>query len=198
MELTSGVLWVVAGLRFGFSPQTAWAIVMFYLLLLLAFIDLDTMRLPNVLVGALFGCGVVGAVYSQLTGVRAVPLTPLGAGWLGSPLVASVVGMVASAGIALLIAGTYSLIRQREGFGMGDVKLLAAIGVFLGPYGVLVLFVGSIIGAAYGLIASRSKADGSMAFKFAFGPFLSLAAVLVALGGPAAWSWYISLLDLIV
>jgi len=193
VELLSGALWVAAGLRFGLSAQTAWAIVLFYLLLLLAFIDLDTMRLPNTLVGSLFAVGVVGAGYSQLTGMPAVPLVPLGSGWLASPLATALAGALASAGIALAIAGAYSLLRQREGFGMGDVKLLGAIGVYLGLYGMLVLFVGSIIGVVYGVAASRGKGS-SLAFKFPFGPFLALAAVLVVLFGPESWAWYLGLL----
>jgi len=100
---------------------------------------------------------------------------------------------MASAGVALVIAGTYALIRHREGFGMGDVKLLGAIGVYLGLYGVLVLFVGSIIGTVYGLTAARRN-GGSLGLKFPFGPFLALAAVLVTLFGPAAWGWYVGLL----
>jgi leader peptidase (prepilin peptidase)/N-methyltransferase len=117
----------------------------------------------------------------------------MGEGWLSAPLVVALLGTVASAGVSLAIAGVYGLVRQREGFGMGDVKLLGAIGVYLGLYGVLVLFAGSIIGTVYGLIAARGN-GGSLAFKFPFGPFLALAAVLVALFGPAAWGWYAGLL----
>jgi len=193
VELLSGVLWVAAGVRFGFSAQTAWAIVMFYLLLLLAFIDLDTMKLPNPLVGALFACGLVGALFSQVSSVPAVPLVPLASsGLMASPLAVALLGCVVSAGVAFAIAGAYALIRQREGFGMGDVKLLGAIGVYLGLYGVLVLFVGSILGALYGVVGSRKK--GGLGFKFPFGPFLSLAAVFVTLWGPQVWAWYMGFL----
>ncbi len=193
VELLSGALWVAAGVHFGMTAQAVWAIVMFYLLLLLAFIDLDTMRLPNPLVGGLFACGLIGAAFSQVSGVAAVPLVPLGTGLLSYPLAVSVLGALASAGVALAIAGGYALMRKREGFGMGDVKLLGAIGVYLGLYGMLVLFVGSIIGALYGVFASR-RTGGSLAFKFPFGPFLALAAVIVTIWGPAAWEWYVGLI----
>ena len=75
-----GLLWVAAGVRFGMTAQAVCAIAFFYLLLLLAFIDLDTMRLPNPLVGLLARGRIVGAAFSQVTGVAAVPLVPLGAG----------------------------------------------------------------------------------------------------------------------
>lgn len=193
VELLSGVLWFAAGIRFGMTSQTAWAILLFYLLMILAFIDLDTMRLPNALVAGLFVSGAVGAIFGQLTGVPAVPLVGTGQGpWL-APVPAALIGSLSSAAVALLIAVAYASVRRREGFGMGDVKLLAAIGMFLGPYGVAVLFVGSVLGTVYGLVASR-RHDGSLAFRFPFGPFLALAAVLVALYGPAVWTWYAGLL----
>lgn len=190
----SAILWVAAGLRFGVSAQTAWAVALFYLLLILSFIDLDTMRLPNPLVALLFAVGVGGAVISQLTEIVATPLVPLGeTGIWASPLAVSAIGALASAGVALGIAGAYALVRRKEGFGMGDAKLLGAIGVFLGLYGVLVLFAGSIVGAVYGVIAARKGGSG-MGFKFPFGPFLAAGAVLVTLWGPAAWAWYVGLL----
>lgn len=193
IELLSGVLWLAAGLRFGMSMQTAFSIALFFLLLLLAFIDLDTMRLPNPLVAVLLAVGVLGSALTHATGIPAVPLTPLGSGILASPLAVSLIGMLASGGIALVIAGAYALVRKREGFGMGDVKLLGAIGVYLGLYGMLVFFAGSILGAAYGLISSVRTGD-SLATKFPFGPFLALAGVLVTLFGPASWAWYMGLL----
>ncbi|MDY0088060.1 MAG: prepilin peptidase [Coriobacteriia bacterium] len=193
VELLCGVLWLAAGLRFGMSLQTAFAIVLFFFLLLLAFIDLDTMRLPNPIVGALFVIGVGGVVFSQLTDIVALPLTPLGRGIFGEPVAMALLGALASGGVALAIAGAYALIRKREGFGMGDVKLLGSMGVYLGLYGVLVFFAGSILGAAYGIAMNVKKGD-SLATKFPFGPFLALAGVLVALFGPAVWSWYLGLL----
>jgi len=194
VELLSGALWLAAGLRFGLSAQTLWAIVLFYMLLLLAFIDWDTMRLPNPLVGTLFLVGVAGALFSQISGVPAVPLVPAGEGLWASPLATAIIGAVASAGTALAIAGVYGLARRRQGFGMGDVKLLGAIGVYLGLYGLLVLFLGSVIGAAYGII-SATATGRSLALKFPFGPFLALAAVIVTLFGPGMWEWYAGFLS---
>ena len=52
VELLSAVLWVLAGVVFGVSLQTAAAVFFFYLLLILSFIDLDVRRLPNALVGS--------------------------------------------------------------------------------------------------------------------------------------------------
>ena len=64
-----------------------------------AFIDLDTMRLPNPLVGLLALIGAAGSTLSQLAKVPAVPLIGF-EGRLGDPLVASATGALVSAGFA--------------------------------------------------------------------------------------------------
>lgn len=194
VEAVSGLLWLLAGAHWGMTLQAVFAIAMFYLLLILAFIDLDTMRLPNPLVAALAAIGLVGAMVSQLTTVDATPLTLPSGLIAGSPLLTALVGAVASAGVALLIALTYSVVRKQDGFGMGDVKLLAALGLYVGVYGVLVLFIGSIFGAAYGVWVGMRRREGLTA-AFPFGPFLAIAAVIMSLFGPALWAWYVGLIS---
>lgn len=193
VELLSGLLWLAAVVRFGLTAQAAACIVFFYMLLLLAFIDLDTMRLPNSLVGLLAVAGMAGVAITQLTGIPVVPLMPLGQGVLAVPVVFSLVGAVVSAGFVAVIALAYTRIRGVQGFGMGDIKLLIVIGLFLGPYGLLVLFLGSILGTGYGAVAARRGTDG-MRHKFPFGPFLALAAVVVTLFGVPLVTWYAGLL----
>jgi leader peptidase (prepilin peptidase)/N-methyltransferase len=193
VELLSGLLWLSATLHFGFSPQAAVCVFFFYVLLLLAFIDIDTMRLPNSLVGLLAIGGATGLAVTQLTGIPAVPLMPLGSGVFATPLVFSLLGAVLSAGVVLLIALAYARVRGTEGFGMGDIKLLFVIGLFLGPYGLLVLLFGSVFGAGFGVAASRRAPEG-MRYRFPFGPFLALAAVFVTLVGAPVVTWYMQLL----
>ena len=195
VELLSGVLWLAAAARFGFTLQAAIGIAFFYVMLLLAFIDMDTMRLPNALVAVLAGIGVCGLAVSQLAGVDAVPLMPLGSGLLSIPVVFSFFGAVVCAGSVAAIAFFYARFRGHEGFGMGDIKLLLVIGLFLGPYGLLVLFVASVLGAAYGVVTSRAAAEG-LRTKFPFGPFLVAGSVLVTLFGAPAFAWYVRLIAL--
>lgn len=189
VEITSATLWVLAGVVFGVSAQTVGAVFFFYLLLIIAFIDADTMRIPNVLAVVLFIGGLAGAVAAQLLHIPIVPLVPLGPGLLGSPVVAALVGAAASAGISLAIAGVYAAVRRQRGFGMGDVKLLAGIGAFLGLYGLMALFFGSVMGAGFGVIAGRGQ-EGALRKRFPFGPFLAIAAVLSTVFGPMLWTWY--------
>jgi leader peptidase (prepilin peptidase)/N-methyltransferase len=193
VELLSGILWLLAGVKFGLSLTTIFCVVFFYLLMLLAFIDWDTMHLPNTLVGLLFVVGMLGAGLSQLTGLPAVPLLAMGGGWLAQPLVSALVGAVLSGGILLAVGVVYSLIRKTQGFGMGDAKLLGTIGVFLGVYGLLAAFIATLLGAVYGVISARRSEEGGK-HKFPFGPFIVAGAVLTTLAGQAIWAWYAGLL----
>jgi len=159
----SGCLWLLAGWRFGFSAQTAFAVVFFYVLLILGWIDIDTMRLPNVLVGLLAITGLVGATAAQLTGAPVVPLIGLGA-MESSPLVVAVLGALVAAVPALILSLVLAAVLKRPALGMGDVKLLGVIGIFLGAFGLMTLFIGSLIGVLLVVVArirngSRNPSD---------------------------------------
>lgn len=196
VELASAALWLLAVVVFGFTLKALVAAVFFYVLLVLTFIDWDTMRLPNPIVGTLFVIGMLGALVSQLTGLELAPLVPVsGVGVLGQPLVSAVVGALVSAGLAALIAGAYAGVRGAQGFGMGDVKLLGAMGAFLGSYGLLALFLGSILGSAYGLVLSAIVKQPLKEIKFPFGPFLAVGGILTALYGPTLWHAYLGTLS---
>ena len=194
VELLSGVLWAVAGIRFGVTAQSVVCAAFFYILLVLTFIDLDTFRLPNAIVATLAVAGAVGAVVSQVTGIALVPLAVgSGAGWMGQPLVAAAVGAALGAGLSGGVAALYGRVRGRTGLGLGDVKLLGAMGIFLGPYVLLALFAGSALGAVIGLVDAARSRESASTHRVPFGPYLALGGVLSALGGPAAWAWYLSL-----
>lgn len=188
VELLTGVLWGACVLVFGATPKALVAIVMCYLLVLLGFIDLDTRRLPNPLVALLGGIGLLAVLVSQFTALDLLPL-PSTTGWASAPLVAALTGTLTAGGVSLAISAAYQGARGRAGLGMGDVKLLAALGPFLGPYTNGVFVLGSFLGVVWGVIAARKSGEGA-ATKFAFGPCLAIAAVIVAFWGPAMWGAY--------
>ena len=95
-------------------------------------------------------------------------------------------------GILWLVAWSYEHATGSEGMGLGDVKLLAMIGAFLGwPLMVLTLvlasFAGSVVGVA--LIASRR---GGMQAALPFGTFLAVGALVAAVVGDGILRWYLS------
>jgi len=215
VELMSGLLWLAAGVRFGMTVQTGFAVAFFFLLLVLTWIDIDTMRLPNPIVGLLALIALAGALLAQLTQIPAVPLLAESVPSVSAPLAASLIGAVACAGPALILSLVMGALLKRPALGMGDVKLLAVIGMFLGLYGLLGFFVGSLIGAVYGVSTARSRAgqiddeegvtlgdestegdqaqSGASGQPFPFGPSLAAGAVVVTLVGPQLWGWYQSL-----
>ncbi len=98
----------------------------------------------------------------------------------------------------LLQLGT--LAAGTEAMGAGDVKLAAALGVFLGPKGIAIaLFQAAFLGAGFGLallLLGGGKREGGFT-KFAFGPYICLGALLVMVGGAdLAWQVFQAWADL--
>jgi len=157
VELLTGVAFLFAFIRFGFSLQLISCIVFFSLLIVAAFIDFDTETVPNKI-----------TIPGMIVGLALSPLT--------ISTLKSVLGLVTGMTALYLIALVGGLIFKKEAMGGGDIKFLAMIGAFLGPINVLiVLFIGSLIGAITGFIIRRRR--------ITFAPFLSVAGFAVALYG---------------
>lgn len=195
VELLSAALWVLAGLTFGMNLRTMLAVVLFYMLLILSYIDLDHLRLPNALVALLAAVGMLGVAVSAFTGMQAAPVIGVASrGALSSPVLVAVLGVLLGAGPIFLLAWGYRAVRGRTGLGMGDVKLLAVLGIYEGPYVLLALMIGSILGAVFGLLGARGK--GALQRQIPFGPFLALGGTVAAVAGPLIWHWYLGLAGL--
>jgi leader peptidase (prepilin peptidase)/N-methyltransferase len=195
VEALSAYLWFLVAVRFGPKPAALMCAALFFILLVLTWIDVDTRRLPNVLVASLACVGVVGAVVSQFSPVQLVPLVPVPvSGIAASPLAFALVGALLGAGSSGALAGAYALVRGRAGMGMGDVKLLGAVGLFAGPYVLLALVLGSIAGAVVGVVGARREGVEVASFMLPFGPFLAAGSAVAVLAGPALWQWYLGVL----
>jgi leader peptidase (prepilin peptidase)/N-methyltransferase len=112
-----------------------------------------------------------------------VGLIPLGLlasalGYLPISFFESFCGVIVGGGILWLTRTIFWLIRKQEGLGWGDIELLAGIGSFVGPVGVLLtLLIGSISGSLIGLIIlAWSKKDSPL--KIPFGAFLAGSAII--------------------
>ncbi len=107
-----------------------------------------------------------------------------GAAW--TSLLTSLVGLTFGGGLiwAVRIIGTYSL--GREAMGFGDVTLMAMIGAFFGWQPALIIFF-------LAPLAALAIALGQFLFtgrhELAFGPYLSLSAVILLVYWPRIWSW---------
>ncbi|MDP8256048.1 MAG: prepilin peptidase [Candidatus Alcyoniella australis] len=146
-------------------------------LIVVAFIDIDFKIIPDRI--SLPGIPL-GLLVSGL-------LSPVG--WADS-----LIGIMLGGGSLLLVALGYYALTRKEGMGMGDVKLLAMIGAWLGwmsiPF-ILVTasFVGALIG---GLILLRGR--GTLKAQVPFGPFLAGAALVYLFAGVQITRLYVDLL----
>jgi leader peptidase (prepilin peptidase)/N-methyltransferase len=103
--------------------------------------------------------------------------------WVRSVLDALVGGLALSLPLWAL-GWLYGRIRKREALGRGDVKLLAAIGVFLGlESGLFALLLGALTGSILGLAYIFWKRKDAASYELPFGSFLCLGAVVAPLVG---------------
>jgi leader peptidase (prepilin peptidase)/N-methyltransferase len=172
VELVTAGVFLAAYYLFGPSPLLIARLLFASAMIVLFVIDLQHRILPNII--TLPGI-IVGFVFSLF-------LPP---GWFES-----LVGIVAGGGVLLLMAEMYYRLRKEEGLGMGDVKMLAMIGAFLGWKLMLVTlvlssFLGSLIGI--GMIVLKK---GDMKYALPFGTFLAIGAIVASVSGDAILRWY--------
>lgn len=77
------------------------------------------------------------------------------------------------------------------GMGCGDVKLMCAIGTWIGnEYSMLSIFIAFISGGIAALVLLVLYGNRARHFKIPFAPFLTIGAITVLLWGEELWSWY--------
>jgi leader peptidase (prepilin peptidase) / N-methyltransferase len=178
VEIALAALWLLCWLSFGLSLQAIGMAVLSFLLLGLAAMDAETLRLPNTF--TLPGV-VLGAIYSGARCQHWLKCALLSASWA-----------ITAAGILLAFSGIYWLLTRKEGMGVGDAKLMALVAAWLGPgLAALVLFFGVVSAAFYGISISvaRRRFDGN--FPLPFGSFLCAAALYASFDGYRTVHWYL-------
>jgi len=173
IELATAIVFVGTWLLVGPGPLLGPRLVFASAMIVLLMIDLRYRLLPNVITLP----GIVAGFFLSFT---APP------GWRGS-----LVGIVAGGGVLLLIAKSYELLRKEEGLGMGDVKMLAMIGAFLGWQLMLVtLVLSSVAGSVVGILLIVSR-RGGLKYALPFGTFLALGALAASAFGDRLLAWYL-------
>jgi len=97
--------------------------------------------------------------------------------------------------VPYLEAVSEEIVLPREAMGLGDVKFMGAIGVFLGWQAVIFsLVVSSFIGAMVGLtlVLSGKRALSS---RLPYGPYIALAATIWIFFGPDLLGWYVGIIN---
>jgi leader peptidase (prepilin peptidase)/N-methyltransferase len=174
VEVVTALVFVGGAWMYGLTPLLIVRLAFSSALIVLAVVDLQHRLLPN----AITLPGVVAGFVASWF------LPP---GWLWS-----LIGLLGGGGILFGIGELYYRVRGHEGLGMGDVKMLAMIGAFLGwPLMILTLVLASIGGSlvGLGLLVTRR---GGMHAELPFGTFLALGALIAAVAGDEIVGWYLS------
>jgi len=172
VEAATAALFLAAYYAFGLTPLLPVRLAFACAMIVLFAIDLEHQILPNEI--TLPGI-VIGLALS-------IFLPP---GWKSSML-----GMLVGGLFPFLIAEIYLRVRGREGMGMGDFKMLAMVGAFLGwPLVWVTLILACVLGIVIGggvLLLSRR----GMATRIPFGTFIAVAALVCAYAEPSVIRWY--------
>lgn len=180
IEAVTAALFVANAERFGFTLAALAGALFCCLMIVLTAIDVEHLLLPDRI-----------TLPGIAAGLALQPFLPAGAGQPWPGIVGALVGAALGGGALLAAYGAWWLIRREEGLGLGDVKMLAMIGAFLGWRGVVVaLFAGVVAGAAVGL-SLMAVGRGGMRSKLPLGAFLAGGAVIALFHGPALVSLYL-------
>ncbi|MBI0472070.1 prepilin peptidase [Pectobacterium parmentieri] len=160
VELLTAVLFTLVIARDGITLQSLSDLLIFSLLIPLFFIDLDSMLLPDRL--------------TLLVLVYALLLAGLGEGHtdFSDAVAAAALGF----GLPWLLDRFYVWRHGREGMGMGDMKLFAGIGAWLGCQALLHIMVLASLSAIVVVLVLRRKKRYE---PFAFGPYVIVAALIL-------------------
>ena len=181
VEVITGLLSMALFIRYGLGLKYLLLLAYSASLVIISFIDLRHQIIPDIisLPGILLGLIVVSIFHlNNLT-------------WLDS-----LTGILAGGGSLFLVGFIFKSIRGKEGMGMGDVKLLAMIGAWMGwrslPYVILISsLAGTLIGGSALLFAGRKFSE-----KIPFGPFLvlgSLSYLFFKTELQSLWYYYLAL-----
>ncbi len=189
IELATGLLFLAAFLEFGITQTTVKWLFFTCLILILTVTDLRVRLLPDVVNWPGFAAGLMFSAF----------VSP-GNGFTG---------IFAGRLLQMRLPG-FAGVRGREGMGMGDVKMIAMIGAFLGLRGTfLTLLVGSLLGSLIGIglvvalyfggwrsgVAKRASRRGlgterrlrwaiARQYQLPLGTFLGIGALAIVYGGP--------------
>ena len=171
VEVATAITFVAAWRAFGPTPLLATRLIFLSALIALAVTDLRERLLPNAI--TLPGI-IVGLVCSLVA-----PPGP----------VSALLGVVIGGVVPFVVGEIYYRVRGIDGLGMGDVKMLAMIGAFLGaPLALLTLFAASFLGVVVGvpiIVLTRNRE-----YPVPLGTLLSVSAFAAAFDGQRIVDWY--------
>lgn len=196
VELITAVLFLLVWLKYsplaapvpGIIPAPDWGLVPVYWLavgglILGAFADFEHLIIPD---RVTWGGIAAGLLLSPLVPALHGAVSPLGA------LKQSAFSAALGFGILWVVAIGGKMVFRKDAMGFGDVKLLGAVGAFLGWRAVLfTIMASSLIGSIVGimLVATGRK---HLQSRIPYGPYLALGALIWILWGVDLWRFYMN------
>lgn len=120
-------------------PEFIFTTLFIFSLIILFFTDLKFFLLPNTVILFLYLLGLLRFFFINENSFFASP-------------VEGIIGATAGIGFLYGIAKLYKIIRKKEGMGMGDIKLIGALGLWLGWKGIIfTIIISSILGIIIGI-----------------------------------------------
>lgn len=184
VEMLTGLISVILFSKYGLTGDLAAFLFLTYILIAVFFIDLTQQIIPDELVitgliggAVLFGCNLFR------------PFLIFGDHSWWNPLLGLVSGSGFLFGVALVGSIVY---KSDEVMGMGDVKILAPIGLFLGwRMTLLALFISVCLGGVFSFsLILLGKADRKKMIPF--GPFIAIGVFITIMWGWDILSWYLN------
>ncbi|PID66526.1 MAG: prepilin peptidase [Gammaproteobacteria bacterium] len=178
VELSTAVLATFVFWRLGGNAQGFFALFFVFALIALAGIDLKTQLLPDNITLPLMWAGIILSFWA-----------------LYVPLETAVIGALLGYLSLWLVATLFKLLFKKDGMGLGDAKLLAAIFTWVHfQYFPLVLIVACLVGLVVTVVQRLLNAEKVINNPLPFGPYLALGGLVALLYGQELVVWYTRLL----
>ena len=200
VELLTALLFVLTFWAIGFNAFLPICLIFVATMVSLIFIDAEHMILPNVINFPLLGLALLirilypiffGAEYfadlrhAPLSAMQNLPI------WLVS-LIGAVLGGLVGGGFLWAIGEIWKRLRGVDAMGLGDVKMMFAVGALLGwRLTILSLFLGAFSGAIIGILVVSRQKDKDMQTQIPFGIFLGIGSIIALLFGEQIIGWYL-------
>jgi leader peptidase (prepilin peptidase)/N-methyltransferase len=181
VELATAALFVLALMVAGPTLRAVKLMVFSAAIVGLIFSDLEERILPDEFTLGGLATGLLMAALAPMQAMLILVFAPRrwGDRWLS--LGEAALGAVVTAGLLFLMGALYEKVRKREGMGLGDVKMAAMLGAFLGLWGALqALLIGSLLGSMAGLAYIKATRKKASEYALPFGSFLGVGALVVA------------------
>jgi len=214
IELATGLLFVAAFFEFGITQTTVKWLFFTCLIIVLTVTDLRVRLLPDVVTWPGFAAGLLFSAFvppgDELVRFLAWRSLQVRLPGFAVGILDGVLGAAFGSFLLWGMARAYRVVRGHEGMGMGDVKMIAMIGAFLGLRGTfLTLLVGSLLGSVIGIaivgalylggwrsaLAKRASRRGlgtekglrwmiARQYQLPLGTFLGIGALAIVYGWP--------------